>query len=198
MTAGTIAPFIAHLQNKVALTEEELAEILAVFKIKQIKKKQFIIQPEFVAKHRNYVLKGAFRGYVIDGKGEDHTIQFAIEDWWISDYNSYIYQQPATMFVVALEDSVILQIDHESEQQLKSANHKFETIFRIMAERAAAFQQRRVISNLTQSAEERYHHFLERYPLIAQRVPQYTLASYLGMTTEFLSKIRNNKLKRKS
>jgi CRP-like cAMP-binding protein len=198
MTAGTIAPFIAHLQNRVALTEEELAEILAVFKIKQIKKKQFIIQPEFVAKHRNYVLKGAFRGYVIDGKGEDHTIQFAIEDWWISDYNSYIYQQPATMFVVALEDSVILQIDHESEQQLKSANHKFETIFRIMAERAAAFQQRRVISNLTQSAEERYHRFLEQYPLIAQRVPQYTLASYLGMTTEFLSKIRNNKLKRKS
>jgi CRP-like cAMP-binding protein len=191
-------PFIEHIQKRVTLTDEELTEMLSYFSVKKIKKKQFIIQPEFVAKHRNYVVEGAFRAYVIDEKGEDHTIQFAIEDWWISDYNSYIYQQPATMFVVALEDSIVLQIDYEKEQKLKASAHKYETFFRKMSERSAAFHQRRIISSLTESAEERYNTFLDKYPGIAQRVPQYTLASYLGMTTEFLSKIRNKKVRRKS
>lgn len=190
--------FTEHIKKRIAITDDELTRMLSYFRVKKIRKKQFIIQPDFVAKHRNYVVEGAFRAYVVDEKGEEHTIQLAIEDWWISDYNSYIYQQPATMFVVALEDSVILQIDHEQEQNLKAATHQFETFFRIMAERSTAFQQRRIISGLTQSAEERYNEFLVKYPLIAQRVPQYALASYLGMSTEFLSKIRNRKVKRKS
>ena len=97
------------------------------------------------------------------------------------------------MFVVALEDSIILEISYEKEQALKEQNHKFETFFRIRAERTAAYMQQRIISNLTQNAEERYAHFMEKYPQIVQRVPQYALASYLGMTTEFLSRIRNKR-----
>jgi CRP-like cAMP-binding protein len=198
MTDTGIGRFIEHLKKRVPFNKRELDEILSYFQEKRVKKRQFIIQPEFIARHRNYVLEGAFRAYVIDDSGEEHTIQFAIEDWWISDYNSYIYQTPATMFVAALEDSVILQIDYDSEQKLKAAHHRYETWFRIMAERSAAYQQRRVISNLTRTAEQRYDDFVERYPLIVQRVPQYALASYLGMTTEFLSRIRNKKLKKKS
>jgi CRP-like cAMP-binding protein len=198
MTDAGIEPFLQHLQKRVPFNKQELDEFLSYFKEKKVKKRQFIIQPEFVARHRSYVLEGTFRAYVIDDGGEEHTIQFAIEDWWISDYNSYVYQTPATMFVVALEDSVILQIDYDSEQKLKAAHHGYETFFRIMAERSAAYQQRRVISNLTRTAEERYNDFAERYPLIVQRVPQYALASYLGMTTEFLSRIRNKKMKKKS
>jgi len=190
-------PLADHIKKRISPTSEELTQMLAPFQVKKLKKKQFIIQPGFVPRQRNYVVKGALRAYVIDGNGEDHTIQFAIEDWWISDFNSYVYQEPATMFVVALEDSVVLQIDYKDEQALKAANHKFETFFRIMAERGAAYHQRRIISNLTQTAEERYNNFLKTYPLIVQRIPQYALASYLGMTTEFLSRIRNNKLKHK-
>ena len=189
---------INHIQKRIQLSEEETNQFVSEFKIKKIKKRQFIIQPDFVAKYRTYIVKGAVRAYVVNDQGQEHTISFAIEDWWISDYNSYIYQQPATMFVVALEDAVLLQLDFESETKLKSANPKFETFFRITAERTAAFFQRRIITNLTSSAEERYDNFIEKYPSIVQRVPQYTLASYLGMTTEFLSKIRNNKLKKKS
>ena len=143
-------------------------------------------------------MKGAFRAYVVADEGQEHTITFAIDDWWITDYNSYIFQQPATMFVVALEDSIILQLDYEKEQELKLQNHKFETFFRIMAERGLAAQQRRIISNLTQTAEERYETFSNKYPQIVQRVPQYALASYLGMTTEFLSRIRNKRVSKKS
>ncbi|WP_426670668.1 Crp/Fnr family transcriptional regulator [Mucilaginibacter sp. McL0603] len=191
-------PLIEYIKKRITISEEELTEILSYFATKNIKKKQLIIQPDFVARHRNYVIKGGFRAYVIDKKGDEHTIQLAIEDWWITDYNSYVFQQPATMFVVALEDSTVLQIDYTSEQKLKAANHRYETFFRMMAERSAAYQQRRLISNLTQTAEERYNDFLERYPLLVRRVPQYALASYLGMTTEFLSKIRNKKVRRKS
>ncbi len=186
-------PLIDHILKRITPTPQELAEMIAPFRLKKVKKKQFIIQPEFVPRYRSYVIKGALRSYVIDEKGEDHTIQFAIEDWWLSDFNGYIYQKPATMFVVALEDSTLLQIDYKDEQALKAANHKFETFFRLMAERGAAFHQRRIIANLTQSAEERYNNFLKDYPLVALRLPQYALASYLGMTTEFLSRIRNKK-----
>jgi CRP-like cAMP-binding protein len=191
-------PFIEHIRKKLPFSEEELSELIASFRLKRIKKKQYIVQPEFVAKYRSYVLQGALRAYVIDEKGDDHTIQFAIEDWWITDYNSYIYQQPATMFVVALEDSIVLQIDHASEQKLKASNYKYETLFRMMAEKSAAFFARRIISGLTQNAEQRYAEFLEKYPRVAERLPQYVLASYLHMTTEFLSRIRNNKVKKKS
>ena len=189
---------ISYIEQFVALSEEEKEIFSACFKEVKIKKRQFIVQPNFIAKHRHFVLKGAFRAYVVAEKGQDHTISFAIDDWWITDYNSYIFQQPATMFVVALEDSIILQIDYAKEQELKLRNHKFETFFRIVAERGLAFQQRRIISNLIHTAEERYENFVSKYPQIVQRVPQYAIASYLGMTTEFLSRIRNKKLAKKS
>lgn len=188
---------IGYIKRFVSLTEAEGDEFAAAFSEVKIKKRQFIVQPNFVAKSRNFVVKGAFRAYVVDDKGQDSTIAFAIEDWWITDYNSYILQKPATMFVVALEDSVILQLSFDQEEKLKKQNHKFETFFRIRAERTAAFMQQRIISSLTESAEKRYDNFIQKYPLIAQRVPQYALASYLGMTTEFLSRIRNRKTSRK-
>lgn len=188
---------IEYINRSVTLSEEEGQVFAAAFREVKIKKRQFIVQPNFVVKNRNYVLKGAFRAYVVDDEGQDSTIAFAIEDWWITDYNSYILQQPATMFVVALEDSIILELPHEKEKALKQLSHKFETFFRIRAERTAAFMQQRIISNLTQSAEERYENFIAKYPHIVQRVPQYALASYLGMTTEFLSRIRNKRTTKK-
>ncbi|OYU80726.1 MAG: Crp/Fnr family transcriptional regulator [Flavobacterium sp. BFFFF1] len=191
-------PLIDHIRDRVSLTPEEIQEFMACFKVTKIKKRQFIIQPDFVAKYRNYVVNGAFRAYVVADEGEEHTIQFAVEDWWISDYSSYIYQQPASMFVMAMEDSTILQIDFESEQKLKAANPKFETFFRIMAERSFAGMQRRLIGNLTKTAEERFTEFEQQYPQIANRVPQYALASFLGMTTQYLSKLRNARLHKKS
>jgi CRP-like cAMP-binding protein len=193
-----LTQFIENINKKVVLSPDELQVLLSEFKIRKVKKRQFIVQPEFVNKQRTYVLQGAFRSYVVDEKGSEHTIQFAIEDWWIADYNSYIYQTPATMFVVALEDSVILQINYEAEQKLKSSTYNFEKLFRLMAEKSAAFYSRRIVTMLTQNAEQRYNEFLDKFPEVAQRLPQYALASYLNMTTEFLSKIRNEKVKKKS
>nr|WP_205514201.1 Crp/Fnr family transcriptional regulator [Longitalea arenae] len=192
---GRTTSIDSYVQQFVNLDNEELATFSAAFKEIRAQKRQFLIQPNFVARHRFFVLKGALRAYVVDEEGQDRTIQLAIEQWWISDYNSYMFQQPASMFVMAVEDSTLLQISFEDEQRLKSSNYKYETFFRIIAERAAAFMQRRVITNLTKSAEQRYDLFLEKYPAMVNRFPQYVIASYLGMTTEFLSRIRNQKLR---
>jgi CRP-like cAMP-binding protein len=189
---------IAYARKTITLTDNEATEFAASFKETRVKKRQFLIQPNFTAKSRYFVLSGSVRAYVIDEDGQEHTIQLALEEWWISDYNSYIYQQPASMFVVAMEDSLLLEIRYEDEAKLKAANHQFETFFRILAERSFAFIQRRLIINLTKSAEERYDLFMERYAVFVRRFPQYVIASYLGMTTEFLSKIRNQRVKPKS
>jgi len=185
-----------HIRRRITATEAEMTEFLSCFKLTKVRKRQYIIQPGFVAHHKNYVLKGAFRAYVVGDEGQDHTIQISIEDWWISDYNSYVFQKPATMFVEALEDGVILQIHYDDEARLKKAYHNFETFFRIMAERSMAHMQRRIITNLTKDAEERYKEFETQYPEIVQRVPQYALASYLGMSTEYLSRLRNKRAKK--
>lgn len=190
-------PLIEHINKRVTLNEEEIQQFISCFKVTKIKKRQFVIQPDFIAKYPNYVVQGAFRAYVVADEGEEHTIQFAIEDWWISDYSSFIYQVPASMFVIALEDSIVLQIDFESEEKLKALNHKFETFFRIMAERSFAGIQKRLIINLTKTAEERFQEYEENYPKIANRVPQYALASFLGMTTQYMSKLRNTRVHKK-
>jgi CRP-like cAMP-binding protein len=186
-----------HVLERVSLTEEELEIFCNHFQAFKAKKRQFIIQPNFIAKSRYYVLQGALKAYVVGDKGEDHTIQLAIEDWWVSDYNSYIHQQPATMFVMALEDCILLEISFDNENILKSLNHKYETYFRMIAESSTAYMQRRIITNLTKSAEERFEHFNGKYPQLMQRIPQYVLASFLGMSTEYLSKLRNKRVAKK-
>lgn len=182
----------------VNLDEEEFLHFAQQFHEKKIKKKQFLVQPDFHTRHRYFVITGTLRSYFVDKDGEELTTQFAIENWWISDLNAYLYQQPATLFIVALEDSVLLELSYEKEQELKARNHKYETLFRIMAERGLAFEHRRLLWNRALSAEERYNKFTEDFPYFIFRVPQYMLASYLGMTPVFLSNIRNKKLGKKA
>ena len=197
------APSVEHLtlknylQRQIDLTDEEAIQFAIKFTVKKIKKRQLLVQPDYIAKYRSFVVKGALRSYIIDEEGNEHTITFAIEDWWITDFNSYIFQQPATMFVQALEDCTLLQLGYDQEQELKKSLHKYESFFRQMSERSTAFFQRRLIANLILSAEQRYDNYLKMYPQIAKRVPQYALASFLGMSTEFLSKIRNKKTRKK-
>lgn len=118
---------VDHIEKIVPLSEDETQQVAACFSALSVKKRQFIVQLNYVARHRNYVLEGAFRAYVITAEGKDQTINFALDDCWITDYNRYIFQQPASMFVVALEDSKVLQTDFEKEQELKRTSHTFET-----------------------------------------------------------------------
>jgi len=189
-----VLPVIDYISRYVDLSDAEKSHLATFLKITRVKKRQFIVQPGFVCRHKSYVIKGAFRGYLVDNEGKEHTLSFAIEDWWISDYSSLIYQEPATLFVEALEDSVLIQIEYEDEQKFLQEIPKLEKFERIITQRSLAFQQKRLLSNFTKTAEERYDEFMSKYSAIAKRVPQYALASYLGFSTEYLSKIRNRKI----
>ena len=179
-----------NIKRYVSLNEDDEQQFISIVRTTKTKRRQFIVQPNFICSHQTYVLEGAFRSYFVNDEGMEHTIQFAIEDWFISDFNSYLNQSPASLFVEALEDSTVQQIAYEDVESLCDKNPKFERFFRLVAQKSFAYSQRRVLSNLGKSAEERYLEFFNLYPSIVQRVPQYALASYLGMSPEFLSKIR--------
>jgi len=181
---------LKNIKRYVSLTEEDERKLTSIIRITKVKKRQFIDQPGYVCKYRNYVIKGAFRSYFIDNEGKEHTVQIAIEDWFVSDFYSYITQTPATLFVEALEDSTIFQMAYEDIEGLCKEIHGLSEYFRITTERAFAFSRKRALSNLSLTAEERYLEILERSPNIVNRVPQKVIASYLGMTPEFMSKIR--------
>lgn len=178
------------------LTQVEENYCISLLKITKVKKKQLIIQPGFTCKWMSYVVKGALRTYLIDNNGQEHTIAFAIENWWITDYNSYINQEPATLFVEALEDATLIQMEYNTEQHLLEAIPKLDRFLRIISQRSLGFLQKRMLSNLSKTAEERYIEFTEKYSSIVDRVPQYALASYLGFSAEYLSKIRNRQAKK--
>lgn len=179
-----------NIRRVVAFSSEEENELIGIIRITRLKKRHLLDQPGLVSSFRNYIVKGAFRSFLVDQDGKDHTVQIAIEDWFISDFHSYITQTPATLYVEALEDSIIFQMKYEDIEGLCTRNHHLSEYFRITTERAFANSRKRALSNLSMSAEERYREFTERYPGIVRRVPQKIIASYLGMSAEFLSKIR--------
>ena len=183
---------LANIRRYVPFSEQEAAQLIEIVDVKNITKKECIDQPGFISKHRNYIVSGAFRSYYIDQNGKEHTVQIAIDDWFVSDFYSYITQTPAILFVEALEDSVILRMKYEDIEPLCKEMHSLSEYFRISTERAFAFSRNRALSNISKPAEDRFLEFLDRYPDIIDRVPQYIVASYLGMSAEFLSKIRKN------
>jgi CRP-like cAMP-binding protein len=186
-------PVLEYVSRYVVLDDAEQSYFARFLHTKNVRKRQFIVQPGFVCTHKSYVVKGALRAYFVDQEEKQHTQAFAIEDWWISDYSSMIYQEPATLFVEALEDSLLIQIAHTDMMHVLDEIPKLEKFERVITQRALAFQQKRLLSNFTKTAEERYDDFMSKYSAIATRVPQYALASYLGFSTEYLSKIRNRK-----
>lgn len=187
-----------YITRYIQMTDEEAQYLMSLLRVTRVRRKQCIVQPEFICKYRSYVFSGAMRAYLVDDRGVEHTIAFAIEDWWISDYSSYIFQRPATLFVEAIEESVLVQLDYNAEQLLLETYPRFEKFFRIITQRSFAFLQQRMLASLSMTAEQRYEYFMAKYAPIALRVPQYALASYLGMTTEYLSRLRNQRATRKS
>lgn len=186
------APIIKNVSRFISLTEEEREIFISYLRVVRVKKKQFIVQPGFTCQHRSYVLSGAFQTYLLDQDGNEHVPGLSVEDWWAGDFESYISQEPATLFVEATEDALLIQLSYTDEQELYERVPKFERFFRRLIELSSLAIRRRVRWSLSYSAEERYAEFMKLYPHFLQRFPQYVIASYLGMTTQFLSKIRNH------
>lgn len=173
------------------LTEEEQSLLAAKVRIRKFLKGQFVVQNGDICQCENFVLSGSLKTFYIDNEGQEHIVMFAVENWWTADLGSFISQSPADFNVQCLENSVLAQIRFQDLQQLYLDIPKLERFFRIIIEKAFVSSQKRVVNNFSLPAKERYLQFREQYPQIEQRVPQYMIASYLGITKEFLSKIRN-------
>ena len=181
-----------YLTARATFTEADFDIVRAAFAWKHLPSGAFLQRGGEVARHAAFVATGCLRNYVIDAKGKEHIVQFAPETWWLADSTSLQAGTPSEYFIDAIEDSDVLLIDGRSHQALLDRVPGYAASFRTGVQRHAAAKDRRIVSALSASAEERYLEFLRVYPSIALRVPQSMLASYLGMTPETVSRIRKN------
>jgi CRP-like cAMP-binding protein len=187
------ASLLVHMNRFVELTAEEQEHILNAFTYQLVKKKEYILTEGQICHSTQFVMKGCFRSYLITEKGTEQIIQFGIENWWITDYDSFDNQQPSRLFIQAIEDTEIIVIDLQTLEELYVKVPKVERYFRIILQKNFIAAQRRILTINTVSGEQRYLNFRDLFPDFVQRVPQYMLASYLGLTPEFLSMIRAKK-----
>jgi CRP-like cAMP-binding protein len=186
-----VRQLLEYIKQYVDLTPDEESTLSLNVKLKKFQKGQFVVQNGEVCKYENFVLSGCLRSFYLDNEGQEHVIMFAVENWWTADLGSFITQKSADLNVQCLEDSELIQIHYNDLQKLYLEIPKLERFFRIIIQKAFVAAQKRIVNNFSMEATERYIQFREQYPNIEQRVPQYMIASYLGITKEFLSKIRN-------
>ena len=189
----TIQPLLDCFKKYLPLNEEESKLLAERVTQRQIKRRQMILQEGFVCKHYTFVEKGCFKMYGVDEKGHEHNLRFAAENDWIADLGSFYSEKPSKLFIEALEPSVILQIEKKDLLFLFMNVSKFDRNFRVIVEEKFIELQNRLLQNFSSNAYQRYTDFLERYPKLALRLPNTQIASYLGITPEFLSKIRGEK-----
>lgn len=171
-------------------TAEELTLFNSLLAHKTVTKKTFLLQEGELCRFEAYINKGCIRTYYINETGAEVTLQFAIEDWWVSDITSFHEQKPSRMFIETLEDCELLLLTPATKETLLRQAPCFERMFRIMVQRNLSRLQERLFQTIVTTAVDKYLDFLDRYPTLPQRVAQHYIASYLGFSPEFLSKVR--------
>jgi CRP-like cAMP-binding protein len=184
-------PLLDYIARYVTLSPDEESLLLSKVNFRRYLKGQFLVQQGDVCRYESFVLSGCLKTFYIDNEGGEHIVMFAIEDWWTADLGSFITQTPADYNIQCIENSELIQFTYENLEELYLKIPKLERFFRIIIQKAFAASQKRIIRNLSLPAKERYLKFIAEYSQIEQRVPQYMIASYLGISKEFLSKIRN-------
>jgi CRP-like cAMP-binding protein len=185
---------IQHIRKFVDLSETEVAIFNKYVETRQLKKKELILQESKVCKKWYFVEKGCLRMYFINKKGVEQISQFALDGWWISDYQSFMNQSPSEYYIQAIEESGIVSIDNQNLDILLNELPQLEKYFRTIMQKAVAGAQVRSKLLYEMSKEEFYFHFSTSFPEFMLRVPQYMIASYLGLTPEYLSELRKKKL----
>ncbi len=179
-----------NILKHITLSTKELENFCILFNQKDVKKKQFLMREGEVCKFEGFVNKGLFRVFHIDSNGFEQVLYFAQENWWITDIDSFTNETPSQLYIQALEDSEVLLISKKDKEFAYINIPKIEKLFRIMTQKTHIALQQRMIDNLSKTADQRYIDFIEKYPNLFQRLTNLQIAAYLGISHEFLSKIR--------
>ncbi|OPC54281.1 Crp/Fnr family transcriptional regulator [Elizabethkingia bruuniana] len=187
---------IQHFGKYLPLNEKESEALTSRLIEKRIKRRQFILQEGDTCKYFTYIVEGCFKMYGVDHSGTEYNLTFAAEDDWVADIDSLHNEKPSRLFIEAMEPSVILQISKGDLWYLYTNFPKFDRNFRVIIENRYIELQNRLLLTFSATAYERYENFLKQYPNLYNRVPNTQIASYLGITPEFLSKIRNERVRK--
>ncbi len=179
-----------NILNHITLSQKEIDSFCNLFDQKEVQKKHFLLREGQICKFEGFVTKGLFRVYHIDSNGFEQVLYFAQENWWITDIDSFTNETPSQLYIQALEDSEVLLISKKDKEFAYGNIPKIEKLFRIMTQKTHISLQRRMIDNLSKTADQRYIDFIEKYPNLFQRLTNLQIAAYLGISHEFLSKIR--------
>lgn len=180
----------SNLEKHVQFNDEEFEMYSSYFQLKTVSKKEHLLKQGDICRFEGFVIKGCFRLYTLDHEANEKVLYFAAKDWWITDIDSFTNQAPALLSIQALEDSEVLLINKSDKEHLYQALPKVEKLFRIMTQKTLVSLQRRLIRNHSMTADERYMHFVSTYPDIAKKLTNLQVAAYLGISHEFVSKIR--------
>lgn len=189
-------PLLDYFQKIIPLNVQEKKLVIDLFHPRLYRKRQYVLQEGDTCNHFNFVVRGCLRMYKIDEKGNMHILQFAAENWWLVDIGSFHGRKHSELNIDAIEDTMVLQISYENLLTLYTNASKFDRIFRVLIENSFVSLQERLLQNISSNAEDRYLSFLESYSHLANRLPQTQIASFLGITPEFLSRLRNKQTKK--
>lgn len=178
-----------HFEKITPLTDREFDYILSHFTTKRLKKHQFLVQEGDFVMNDYFVLKGLLKAYHTDSEGKEHILQFAMEDWWITDYQAYFSQSPASLTIDCVEEVELLCLSLQNRDKICAELHKIENFFRRKSNAGYIALQRRILSLLNSNAKERCEQLLQQYPGLFQRVPKTLIASYIGVSRETLSRL---------
>ncbi len=188
---------LQNISKHVSLTTEEETLFLSKIEFKTYKAKTILLSAGEIADSTYFVTSGILRSFTINDNIIEHTLHFACEDWWIGDMYSFISQKPGNLFIEVLEGAEIATITKKNQEELYLQIPKLERFFRILAENSLVSHQERLMDNLSLTAEERFEKFCIKYPSLIQKVSQKHVASYIGVTPEFFSKMKSRLLKKK-
>lgn len=181
---------IEHIKKYVELNDEQTQLVLANMKPITLKKKAYLLKEGQICSSLYFVEKGCLRYFFINDKGTEQITQFAIENWWISDYMSFDTQSPSQFYIQAIENTEVYVFDYHNQENVFNLLPQLERYFRLVLLKAYSAAQMRIKYLFDFSKEESYQHFASKFPEFVQRIPQYMLASHLNLTPEYLSEIR--------
>jgi len=179
-----------YLREKGALTNDEIEQFRASSITRRFRKRQYLLQEGDICHYNSFVAKGCMRMYRVGDNGAEHMLRFAIETWWMADYESYNSGNSSKNNIDALEDTDLIMIKKNDFDALVNAIPNFRIFKEKLETRSYDASQNRILSNISDTAEKRYENFIQKYPDIYNRVPLHMIASYLGLTRETLSRIR--------